>query len=360
MNTLKFLLEQNTLEQLLYALGAALIALFALITARRVLVARLHRISRQTSVIWDDVLADVLASTKLPFMIWLSVLAGLTQIRLPADTAALPYKAMMILLIVQAGIWAARAVASWVELRLEASRKAGDGAAVTNFGVISFILRVLVWVVTLLSLLDNLGVNITTLVASLGIGGIAVALAVQNILGDLLASLSIALDKPFVVGDAINVDGLTGTVTHVGLKTTRVQSTSGEELVFANNDLLKSRVRNYKRMNERRIVFGFGLTYDTPPDALRELPGALRGIVEATPGTRFDRAHFKAFGASSLDFEVVYVMLTPDYLAYMDAQQAINLALLEHCNARGLAFAFPTQTLHVQTLPAPADAPAPG
>lgn len=351
MQSLQYILDHNSIQEMLYALAAAGIALLALMFVRRVLVSRLKSLSQRTVVIWDDVLADVLESTKLPFLVWLSVLAGLTQIRLPSAIETLPFKAMMILLILQAGIWFSRAVSSWVALRLAVSKEAGDGAALTNFGVISFILRIVVWVVTLLLLLDNLGVNITTLIASLGIGGVAVALALQNVLGDLFASLSIAIDKPFMVGDFIVVDSFSGTVKHVGLKTTRLQSLSGEELVFSNNDLLKSRVRNFKRMNERRIVFGFGVTYDTPPATLQALNEALKGIVGAQQGVRLDRAHFKGFGASSLDFEVVYYMLVPDYTAYMDTQQAINLALLEYCNAQGIGFAFPTQTLHVSSIP---------
>lgn len=363
MQTLQYILNRNSIQEIVYALGLAGIMLLALLFVRRVVVTRLKRLSRLTVVIWDDVLADVLESTKLPFLVWLSVLAGLTQIVLPESIRSLPFKAMMILLILQAGIWCSRAVSSWVGLRLAVSKEAGDGAALTNFGVISFILRIVVWVVTLLLLLDNLGVNITTLIASLGIGGVAVALALQNVLGDLFASLSIAIDKPFMVGDFIVVDSFSGTVKHVGLKTTRLQSLSGEELVFSNNDLLKSRVRNFKRMNERRIAFGFGVTYDTPPEVLLRLNEEIKAIVSRQSGVRLDRAHFKGLGASSLDFEIVYYMLVPDYAAYMDTQQAINLALLEYCNAQGIGFAFPTQTLHVSSLPEPfvrAGAPEPG
>lgn len=350
MTMLDFIFRENTLHQLLYALGGALLAAVVLLVVRQVLVGRLKALSQRTSVIWDDVLADVLSSTKLPFILWLSALVGTTQIRLPEKIASLPYKGMMILLIIQCGIWAARAVSSWVQLRMTSSRQLGDGAAITNFGVVAFILRLMVCVVTLLLLLDNLGVNITALVASLGIGGVAVALALQNVLGDLFASLSIAFDKPFVVGDFIVVDSFSGTVKNVGLKTTRVQSISGEEVVFANNDLLKSRVRNYKRMSERRIVFAFGVTYDTPTEALRALSAQVRQIIEATPGTRFDRAHFKGFGASSLDFEVVFFMLEPDFLGYMNAQESINLALLDYCKAQDIQFAFPSQTLYVDGL----------
>jgi len=353
MKTLHYLIEHNSLEQIASALLLAMIMLAALLFVRRTVVKRLHAISQRTDTIWDDILADVLTATKLPFMLWLSIMAGLTQIDVPAGISHLPYKAMMVLLTLQAGIWASSATQSWVRKRLQASQDAGDGAAITNFGVIAFIVRFLIWIVTLLLLLDNLGVNITTLIASLGIGGVAVALALQNVLGDLFASLSIAIDKPFVVGDFIVVDDLAGTVKHVGLKTTRIQSLSGEELVFANNDLLKSRIRNFKRMAERRIVFSFGVTYNTPPVALEKLASEVRRIIEIQAGTRFDRAHFKAFGASSLDFEVVYYMLEPDFASYMNTQQAINLALLNYCQREGIQFAFPTQTVHIASMPRP-------
>lgn len=347
MKALLYIRDHNSFEQVILALCVAAAAFAALLFVRRMLSSRLHARAAQSIAIWDDVLAEVVDSTKLPFLLWISVLAGLTQIELPPSVETLPYKAMMVLLILQAGIWASRGVGTWVRKRLERSTQAGDGEAITNFGVIAFITRLMIWVIVLLLLLDNLGVNITTLVASLGIGGVAVALALQNILGDLFASLSIAIDKPFVVGDFIIVDDYMGTVKHVGLKTTRIQSLSGEELIFSNNDLLKSRIRNYKRMNERRIVFTFGVTYDTPADQLEALPGEVRAIVESQEGTRFDRAHFRGFGASSLDFEVVYFTLDPDFNKYMDTQQRINLALIRHLQSKDIALALPTQTLRV-------------
>ena len=173
----------------------------------------------------------------------------------------------------------------------------------------------------------------------------AVALALQNVLSDLLASLSIVLDKPFVIGDAITVDDLTGTVESIGLKTTRLRSASGEQLVFANGDLLKSRIHNWKRMAERRVVLAFGVPHETPAGRRRAHPrdGAPRSSRRRT-STRFDRAHFKGFGASSLDFEAVYWILTPDYNAFMDRQQAINLGLLRAFEREGIALASATQT----------------
>jgi small-conductance mechanosensitive channel len=204
-----------------------------------------------------------------------------------------------------------------------------------------------VWAAVLLVLLDNLGVNITTLIAGLGVGGIAVALAAQNVLGDLFSSLSIVLDKPFVVGDFIVIGEFMGSVEHVGLKTTRLRSLSGEQVVFSNTDLLNSRIRNYGRMFERRVVSKIGVTYQTPAGKLRRIPTIIRDIVEAQDKVRFDRAHFQTFGDSALTFEFVYYVLTPEYNYYMDVQQSINLALFEQLAAEGVEFAYPTQTVFV-------------
>lgn len=184
-------------------------------------------------------------------------------------------------------------------------------------------------------------------VVGLGIGGIAVALALQNILGDLFASLSIVLDKPFVVGDFIVVDDLRGVIERVGIKTTRVRSLDGELLVFANGDLLKSRIRNFQRMQERRVLFTVGVTYQTPLEKLKQIPQWLRNVVEAQPRTRYDRAHFREYGDSAPVFEIVYYVLDRDYNVFMDVQQAVNLAIFERCAREGVDFAYPTRTLYL-------------
>jgi small-conductance mechanosensitive channel len=202
-----------------------------------------------------------------------------------------------------------------------------------------------------LLILQNLGVQITAILAGVSISGIAIALAVQNVLGDLLGSLSIILDKPFVIGDFIVVGEFSGTVEHVGLKSTHIRSVSGEQLVFSNSDLLSSRIRNYKRMQERRAVFTVGVTYDTPAETLEAIPDMIKSIVEGQEQTRFDRCHFKSFGASSLDIETVFHMTVPDYDAFMDAQQAINIELFRLFEREGIEFAFPTQTLKLQREP---------
>jgi small-conductance mechanosensitive channel len=206
---------------------------------------------------------------------------------------------------------------------------------------------VVVWSIVLLVVLDNLGVKVTTLLAGLGVGGIAVALALQNVLGDVFASLSIILDKPFVIGDYITIGEHQGTVQAIGLKSTRMRSLSGEELIFSNNDLLASRIRNYGRMTERRAVFTIGVTYETPRAKLDKIPGILREAVEAQQKVRFDRSHFKQYGDSAIVFETAYFVLAPEYPVYMDIQQAINFRIHERFEEEGIQFAYPTQTIHL-------------
>lgn len=232
----------------------------------------------------------------------------------------------------------------WLE-RATQARRAEDPGSVAALNVMSWVARLALWSVVVLLVLDNLGINITAAVAGLGIGGVAVALAVQNILGDLFASLSIVLDKPFVVGDFLAIDDYLGSVEHVGLKTTRLRSLSGEQLVMSNTDLLKSRLRNYGRMDERRVAFTLGVTYRTPREKLKKIPRMIEAAVKAQENTRFDRSHFKAYGDFSLNFETVYYVLDQDYNLYMDIQQEINFAIHEAFEAEGIEFAYPTQTL---------------
>jgi len=235
----------------------------------------------------------------------------------------------------------------WLGLVLQ-KRMDQDASSATTISLLGFVARLILWVMVLLLILDNLGVNITGLVAGLGIGGIAVALAVQNILGDLLASLSIVLDKPFVIGDFVVVDSLSGTIEHIGLKTTRIRSLSGEQLIFANNDLLKSRIRNYKRMSERRIVFSFGVVYQTPLPKLKGIKEIIRDIISKEENTRLDRVHFKEYGDSSINYEVVYFVTVPDYNIYMDVQESINLEIFRRFAEEKITFAYPTTTVFLQ------------
>ncbi len=243
----------------------------------------------------------------------------------------------------QVGIWAMTAVRYAIDLRRKTS--AGlDALLTSSIDVILFAAGLLIWAMVLLLALDNLGVQIKPLLAGLGIGGIAVALAVQTVLSDLLASMSIALDKPFGIGDFLTVGECQGTVEHIGVKSTRLRSLSGEQIIMSNTDILKSRVRNYGRMRERRAVFQFGVAYETDPRALAAIPGIVKEIIEATPDTRFDRCHFLAYGSSTLQFEVVFYATKPDFNTYADAQQTINLAIIERLREMNVSLTAPNRT----------------
>ncbi len=311
---------------------------------RRLVVGRLTKTAPLTRTPWDDVFSGFLKTTKKFFIAALSLLIA-SEVLPPMDKSALwVHRLVFLALIVQLSLWGGLVITIWVDR----SHDPSDMAKATTMRAIGFIVRLCLYVTLLLWALDNFGVNITALVTGLGVGGIAVALAVQNILGDLFASLTIVLDKPFVIGDYIVVTAdHQGTIEHIGLKTTRVRSLTGEQLIFPNADLLQSRIRNFRRMQERRQSFFFGVTYDTPAEKLREIPTAVKKIVEAeAPLTRFERAHFTTFASSSLNFEVVFWTMSPDLKAMMDVHQKINIALLEYCAREQIEFAFPTQTVY--------------
>ena len=222
-----------------------------------------------------------------------------------------------------------------------------DPAAANTRKNLITLAQVSLWIGGVLFILDNFGINVSTFVAGLGISGVAIALASQAILGDTFSGFAIALDKPFQVEDFIIVDNFMGTVEHIGLKTTRVRSLSGELLIFSNSDLTKSRIKNYKKMYERRINFQLGVEYSTPLEQLQAIPRLIKDAIEATPTTRFDRAHFFKYGDYALIFDIVYHVSVPDYNSYMDAQESINLKIFESFQNREIAFAFPTQTIHL-------------
>ena len=248
-------------------------------------------------------------------------------------------------LALQMGLWLSAAIRAWTQRKLGADTDRPQNPVVMS--MISWLLLVLVWATLLMAVLSFIGVNITAFVASLGVGGVAVALALQNVLGDLFASMAIGLDKPFEIGHFINFKEISGNIEHVGVKTTRIRAISGEQVIISNAELLKNTIHNFGRMSQRRIVFSFGVTYDTERKLLGELPTLVRQIVEAQEKTRFDRAHFKGFGDSSLDFEVVYFVTEAAYGVYMDMQQAINLAMVDRFAELGVEFAFPSRTLYV-------------
>jgi small-conductance mechanosensitive channel len=329
------------------ATGLFLFAWLALLLLRRLVVQRLRKLDqRKNSVAALNVAVDVAQATRGWFLFAIALFVGSRFLELPEDVDAWAYRAATIAALLQGGLWLSAGVTKSIKKKREHDlEESPDDVAAMD--ILSFIARVTIWSLVLLAVLDNLGVNITTLIAGLGVGGIAVALAAQNILGDLFASLSIVLDKPFVVGDFLSIGDFLGSVENVGIKTTRMRSLSGEQLIFANNDLLSSRIRNYGRMFERRVVFSIGVTYQTPADTLKAIPDLLRDAVESQDQVRFDRAHFQKYGDFALIFEVVYFVLSPNYNKYMDIQQEVNLKIYEEFEARGIEFAYPTQTLFI-------------
>jgi small-conductance mechanosensitive channel len=341
------MLLRNPLGDWLTAAGFALVLVLLVFVIKPVLVRRLSRLASRTETLLDDALVNTIQATNVWLVSVFAVSLCSRYLDLPQKIekglAAISTSALFL----QGGLWLSVLLQEWLT-RSRTRAMAAGGDAATRLAGLGYVIRIALWAVILLLLLDNLGINITALVASLGIGGVAMALAVQSILGDLLASFSIVIDKPFVLGDFIIVDAYMGSVEHIGLKTTRIRSLGGELIVFSNSDLLKSRVRNYKLMRERRNVFTFGVLYQTTAEQLERIPQIVRRIVEAQPLVRFDRAHFKEFGDSAYSFEVVYWMLDPDYNKYMDTQQAINLAMVREFNAAGIGFAFPSRSLYIE------------
>ena len=342
----------NSLRGWAVAAGVAVGAWVALTLAARVVRGRLAKLAAHTRTEWDDLFVHALGSTRSLVLVIVALWLGASLLTLPPKAELVVSRGALVVVLVQIGLWLSSGFGFWLESYTRRELDHDPGAA-TTVGALGFLVRLGVWSVLLLVALDNLGIDVTTLVAGLGVGGVAVALATQSILGDLFASLSIVLDKPFVLGDFIVVDDQMGAVEHVGLKTTRVRSLWGEQVVFSNSDLLKSRLRNFGRMRRRRVVFTLGVTYQTPRAKLEKIPGIVRDAVEGQKDTAFDRSHFSAYGDFALQFESVYYVLSPDYNVYMDVNQAIYLRIHECFEREGIDFAYPTQTLVVQREPEP-------
>lgn len=346
----------NTVRQVLITTSISLAVLFLLFFMRWSLRRISSRyLSDQDALIRSEI-ANTIHRTKLFFLLGVSIfiatapIYGPYSLYFPEDSTVRDWigRIVVFFVVLQLAIWTSYLARAWV-MRYLMRRSNRDSASVGAMSIFNFLIQVLVWSTAVLMVLSNNGVDITALVTGLGVGGIAIALAVQRILGDLLSSLSIVLDKPFVTGDFIIFqDGAyLGTVENIGLKTTRIRSLSGEQIVCPNSSLLDSQIRNFKRMNERRVVFGLGVTYDTPHEKLRQIPKEIRAIIEELSIVRFDRAHFARYGAFSLDFEVVYYVLSSDYNVYMDVQQKINLDIYKRFEELEIEFAFPTQTIHL-------------
>lgn len=338
----------NSPRELITA-GSICLGLLFIVWGVRTVVRRKLRNAASTPGQTDDFFLGLANQTKLFLLFLPAVFLGARVLDLPSDLRGHLKTVASISIIAQTALWVGGVIDFWLR-RYHKTRLDSDPASATTIAAFRTGAVVLVWAIAVLEALTRLGFEVRTLIAGLGIGGVAIALATQNILADLFASLSIVLDKPFVVGDPITVDSHSGTVEHIGLKTTRLRSVNGEQLVFSNNDLLKSRIQNWKRMAERRSYSRLGVTYQTPPELLERIPMLLRAAAEKQERVRFDRAHFVRFGDSAYEFELAFFALVSDYAEYLTIQQAVYLDIIKAFEAEGVEFAYPTRTVLVQQV----------
>jgi small-conductance mechanosensitive channel len=346
----------NSLEDWAVALLVAVVATAAMAFVRSLVLRRVAARSSSSDARADDLVVKILSRTYLLFIVAFGIYFGSTFVDLGRARELFMSRLAVAALLMQVAVWGDVGLRAW----RDQLRHDQDSSRRNSSAILGFSMRLTLWVIVFLMVLDNFGVNITALVASLGVGGIAVALAVQNILGDLFASLSITLDKPFEIGDFIIVGDILGSVEHIGLKTTRVRGLGGEQVVFSNGDLLKSRIHNHKRMETRRVAFVLRVAYGTSEELLCRIPRIIREIIAAKPNIDFERAHFFMWGEWSLNFEVVYHFRSPDYILHMDAQQDIFLEIYRRFEQEGIGFAHPTSIVRLAEPPSLVVHAAPG
>ncbi len=345
--TLDRLIFNNHLDNWLFALAALLAAFVLFELLRRIFSSVFKRKSESSKFQSFTLIYRIIQKIKIWFLVWLSIYVGSLFLELSEPLQSIRSIITVTVVLLQVGFWILGLIDFWVEQK--SVRDDVGGEQKTTLSVVGVILKIGVWIFVILIILDNLpGVEITTLIAGLGIGGIAVGLAVQNILSDLFSSVSIALDKPFVIGDTIKSGDFIGTVEKIGLKSTRLRSLSGEQLIFSNSDLLSSRIQNFRRMDRRRALFTLGVTYETSLENLERIPKILEEIISSKPEVTFDRAHFKEYGNFSLNFEIVYFVETSDFRYFMDVQQAINYEIYRKFHEFGIQFAYPTQVVYTR------------
>jgi small-conductance mechanosensitive channel len=337
----------NTIADWLVAGILGLAVWFGLSLVRRLIVARSKRYSEGHRSTPIRLLFYLIGNTKQFLFLALALYAAQESLTLSPRLQRVMSNVVLMLILLQVGLLAGRSMRFYLEIK--EMERGSDRLFAGSLDVISFVGRMLIWSLLILVALDNLGVNITARLAGLGVGGVAVALALQNILGDLFASLSIALDKPFAVGDSLNIDTYTGSVEHIGIKTTRLRSETGEQIILSNADILKSRVRNYGRMQEQRVLTTLRVAYATPTEVLADIPKLLEGIVRGQATARFERCHLRSLGESSLQFELSYFAQQPKLNPVLDLQQVVNFQIINEFRRLGVEFALPAQRLVLDT-----------
>jgi small-conductance mechanosensitive channel len=333
----------NTVQDYLLAAGGIILGIILMHLFKKVLIIPFKRLASRTKTTVDDYIIDGLQRFGLPVLSIIVIYVGVSYLTLSAKAE----KYVHAIFVVIVTYYVVRLVSSTTLLGLQAYvGKYDDGEEkVKQLGGIMLLLNIFIWTIGLLSIFANLGYDVTTVIAGLGIGGIAIALAAQNILGDLFNYFVIFFDRPFEIGDFIVIDDKKGNVEHIGIKTTRLKSLTGEQLIISNSDLTKSRIHNFKRMEERRIAFTLGVAYETPLEQLKEIPEIIKSIIASTKDTTIDRVHFLTYGNYDLKYEVVYFVDTADYNRYADIQQEINLKIFEAFEKKKIKFAYPSQTI---------------
>jgi len=335
----------NMIKDWTIAIGIIVLSILLLHIVKRIVLTQLKKWSRRTNTTIDDFLVISIERSVLPFFYLLSVYVGLSYLAFGVKTQNI----LKIAILIATTFFAIRLITSVIRYMVENFTRSQQDAEIKRKQArgIVVIVNIIIWIIGIVFLIDNLGYDITTLVAGLGIGGIAIALAAQAVLGDLFSYFVIFFDKPFEIGDFIIIGDKMGTVEYIGIKTTRIRALSGEQLIVSNTDLTNSRVQNYKRMETRRVVFSIGVLYETPSEKLKKIPSIVKEIIESQAELKFDRVHFSSFGNFSLNFEIVYFVSSADYNLYMDKQQAINLSIFKEFEKEKIEFAYPTQKIYV-------------
>lgn len=327
----------------------AMIVFFLVLTGLKLfqmlIINRLKEFFKKTKTELDDIVINAIDAIYWPFYALAALFIAIQFISVREGIERWAFNIFMVVVIYYAIKFLAELIDFGAKTIIKKRDSEQDVGIIKLVGIVA---KIILWVGAIVLILANLGYNVTSLIAGLGIGGIAIALALQNILADLFSSLAIYFDKPFKVGDFIVIGEQMGTVKKVGLKTTRVQVPQGEELVIANSELAKTQLRNFGVMEKRRGLFNVGVTYNTPAEKLKRIPDMMRKIIEAQGNVEVDRIHFRTFGDSSLVYEIVYYFKSGDYAAFLDVQQAINLAIVEKFEEEGIKIAYPTQTVYVK------------
>ncbi len=346
-DALNYVVFRNRIIDYLVCVLFILVGILAIAIFRRIVLSRLKEWASRTRTTLDDFAVDVFRKSLVPLAYYGVVFLSVRTLTLSAFLARALEVAGIFLLTVVAIQFAVSLSRYGIDHYL-ASRER-DAARERALAGFSALVKAVIWGLGFVFLLDNLGFKISTVIAGLGIGGIAVALAAQSLLGDVFSYFTILFDKPFEIGDFIVVGEHSGVVEHLGMKTVRILSVDGEQIVMSNKDLTDSRVRNYKRMAKRRVVLKLGVTYGADGNTLKEIPGIVRAIVEATAGATLERVHFAAYGDSSIVFETVYYVDVTgnDPVRFMDVQQEINFRIYEEFARRGIEFAYPTRTVYL-------------